>query len=456
MNIYIDVEISSRELDSGILLAILAASKGHKVLISRLSEILLGFKSGILSPGIFHTTNLAPTKQKILRHQNIINNGSIITSIDEEGGLIDHGYDKFAKIRYSDQTLEQSAAVFSWGSEDYEALRKIYNKHSNKIHITGSARADLWKSRFYEYWGTPKKIPKKPYLLVSSNMFSITNITPFHKYFKYLKQAGYFQRDPDRFFNQFKQVAEDSRKTGAFVEAIIYLANKSNGFDIVLRPHPTENIEAWKIFLEDIPNVHVIQNDSITPWVNNAFAVMHNGCTTAIETTVSGKPVVTYIPFHEEYSREIPNKLGHQTETLEELSKTVNTLFNNFQINNQIEIKKIPDLISKKIFFDKDELAAEKIVRIWESLDNKKLSKTINWIKFYWLLKISDFRIFGGKLKRKLFPSRFGPFREIHKFPILKKNDIHKRVNKMCKILGIEEKIECNLLSNRTILIKKS
>ena len=160
MNIYIDVEISSRELDSSLLLAILAASKGHKVLISRLSEIILGFKSGILAPGIFHTTNLAPTEQKILRHQNIINNGSIITSIDEEGGLIDHGYDKFAKIRYSDQTLEQSAAVFSWGSEDYEALKKIYNKHSNKIHITGSARADLWKSKFYEYWETPKKFLK--------------------------------------------------------------------------------------------------------------------------------------------------------------------------------------------------------------------------------------------------------------------------------------------------------
>ena len=105
MNIYIDVEISLRELDSGLLLAILAASKGHKVLISHLTEIILGFKSGILTPGIFHTTNLAPTNQKILRHQNIINNGSFITSIDEEGGLVDHGYDKFAKVVFYFTTM---------------------------------------------------------------------------------------------------------------------------------------------------------------------------------------------------------------------------------------------------------------------------------------------------------------------------------------------------------------
>jgi len=457
MNIYIDVEISLRELDSGLLLAILAASKGHKVLISHLTEIILGFKSGILAPGIFHTTNLAPTNQKILRHQNIINNGSFITSIDEEGGLVDHGYDKFAKVRYSDHTLEQSAAVFGWGLEDAETLKKIYHKHNDKIHVTGSARADLWKPKFYKYWGTPKNIPKKPYLLVSSNMHSITKITSFHKEFKYLKQAGYFDRDPGFFSKLFKQAAEDTRKTGAFVEAIIHLANNSNGFDIVLRPHPTENIEAWKIFLEDIPNVHVIQNDSITPWVNNAFAVMHNSCTTAIEATVTRKPVVTYIPFYQEYnSREIPNKLGHKTSTLKELSETVNNLFNDIQINEEEKVKKIPDIISKKIYFDEDELAAEKIVKIWESLNNKKLSKKINWIKLKWLLKISDFRIIAGKFKQKLFPSKFGPYREIYKFPKLEKNDIYRRFNKMYKILGINEKLECYLLSDRTILIKKS
>jgi len=209
MNIYIDVEILSRELDSKLLLAILAASKGHKVLVSRLAEIILGFKSGTLAPGIFHTTSLAPSAQKILRHQNMINNGSVVTSMDEEGGLIDHGYDKFAKIRYSDQTLEQSSAVFGWGSEDAETLKKIYSKQSSKIYNTGSPRADMWKSNFHKYWGAPKNAPKRPYLLVSSNMFSVSSMLPFYKNIQHLKQLGYFQRDPKLFSNQFKFVAED-------------------------------------------------------------------------------------------------------------------------------------------------------------------------------------------------------------------------------------------------------
>tara|TARA_Y100000816_G_scaffold292631_1_gene289349 strand:+ start:7998 stop:9368 length:1371 start_codon:yes stop_codon:yes gene_type:complete len=455
MNIYIDVEIRSRELDAKLLLGVLAASRGHKVLVSHLSEILLGFKTGILAPGIFHTTNLAPTAQKISRHESILKKGSIITSMDEEGGLPDRGYDKFAKVRYSDRTIEQSAAVFGWGSEDTESLKKIYKKYSSKIHSTGSPRADLWKTNFINYWGFPKNMPKRPYLLVSSNMYSISNVTPFYKYYKYLKDSGYSKLDPDFFLNQFKMAAEDSHKTGAFINAINYLANNNNGFDIVLRPHPVENVEAWKVFLEGIDNVYVIHKQSITPWVNNAFAIMHNGCTTAIEATISGKPVITFIPFEQQFGREIPNELGYRAETLEELSKTANSLFNN-NISKNPELKPaIPDIISKKFYFDKNELAAEKILKVWEGLDNNKLSNNISWFNFNLLLKFSNLRKATGKIKRKIFPSKFEKYEGNHKFPKLEKHDIYDRVNKMCKVLSIKNKIKCDLISHRTILIKR-
>ena len=42
MNIYIQVEITSRELDSKLLLAVLAASHGHQVVVSNLKEITKG------------------------------------------------------------------------------------------------------------------------------------------------------------------------------------------------------------------------------------------------------------------------------------------------------------------------------------------------------------------------------------------------------------------------------
>ena len=49
MNIYIGVEISVRELDSSLLLATLAASKGHQVIVSDLESITKIISSGLLT-----------------------------------------------------------------------------------------------------------------------------------------------------------------------------------------------------------------------------------------------------------------------------------------------------------------------------------------------------------------------------------------------------------------------
>ena len=107
MNIYLHIEISARELDSKLLLATIAAARGHVVILSDLELILKGLLKGYLEPGIYHTKSLTPSTVKIDRHQALMDKGSIITSIDEESGLHTHGYEKFSKMRYSKKTISQ-------------------------------------------------------------------------------------------------------------------------------------------------------------------------------------------------------------------------------------------------------------------------------------------------------------------------------------------------------------
>ena len=144
----------------------------------------------------------------------------------------DRGYDKFVKVRYSDRTIEQSAAVFGWGSEDTESLKKIYIKSILVKYIQQVHLEQIYGKQILLII-VLQKYAEKTYLLVSSNMYSISNIIPFYKYYKYLKDSGYSKLDSDFFLNQFKMAAEDSHKTGAFINAINYLANNNNGFDIV-------------------------------------------------------------------------------------------------------------------------------------------------------------------------------------------------------------------------------
>ena len=96
-------------------------------------------------------------------------------------------------------------------------------------------------------------MPKKPFLLVSSNMIC-TEFLPFHQNIKLLKELGAFNRDPKLFKKRFYAVSEDFKKLHEFITAIIYLAENNNGYDIVVRPHPQEDINTWKIFLQDILN----------------------------------------------------------------------------------------------------------------------------------------------------------------------------------------------------------
>ena len=454
MNIYLHVEISVRELDSKLLLAILAASRGHQVIVSDLVGIEKGVKSGVLAPGIFHTKSLSPHKEKIARHKSMIDKGFMITSIDEEGNLNDYGYQGFAKTRYSDETIEQSTAVFGWGSDDVDTLKQTYSKHSHKIYKTGSPRADLWKPFFSDYWNVPSSVPKKPFLLISCNTGYANNIKSFGELIKFENEMGRFQSYPEQLEMRIGRTAEDFNKILEYIKAIKYLSNHNNGYDIVLRPHPAEDIEAWKIILKGIPNVHVVREGSINGWVSSAFAIMHNSCTTALEATVLKKPVVTYTPSKQRYSPQLANELGYRVNSLEELLSKVNTIYDSSKIINKNELdEKLPNVISNKIFFD-DELAAEKIIKIWENIANNNLSSLSNLKKFKMFLKYSMFKKIIKNALRSLLPEKFNSVNKNPKFPDLDQNDINERIKKFQKILGLSKKVECKFLSKKTIHIK--
>tara|TARA_Y100000741_G_C18240095_1_gene553296 strand:+ start:421 stop:1803 length:1383 start_codon:yes stop_codon:yes gene_type:complete len=460
MNIYLHVEISARELDGKLLLATLAAAKGHEIVLSDSEVILKGLFGGYLEPGIYHTKSLTPKKIKIDRHKELINKGMIITSIDEESGIHRRGYEQFAKARYSNESINQSSAVFCWGEEDWEILRKNYKEGLEKIFKTGSPRLDLCKPIFLDYWNTPKTFAKKPFLLISSNIGPF-GIDSFVKRTRYLKEQGYFDRTPGLLKEHILSASNDYLKAFVFMEAIKYLSEHNNGYDIVVRPHPNENSDYWRVLLDGLPNVYVDKDGPINVWINNSFAVMHHGCTTAFESILSHKPVVTYAATElkdHHLQNQPPNDLGFLVKSKEDLLIKVNSLFEDSKKNfHKSNNRDLPTQISKKIFIDDKELSAEKIVKIWEDVSNNKNFKKINLTKFKLLILRLKIGRFIGDILKRLYPSKYsslGTKKNNHKFTHFDINQIIESVEKFRKILKIEKKLECKLISDRTILIK--
>ena len=448
MNIYIHLEVSSRELDYKLLLAVIASAKGHEVIISDQEPIIKGLRRKLLNPGIFHTKSLTPSKSKIIKHGKILDTGCKITSIDEEGGLVDYGYDRFVKVRYSKKSIAQASAVFAWGPEDFKTLKKYYPSHISKIYMTGSPRVDLWRPIFFNYWKKFKNF-KKPFLLIPSNIGAGLAVLSLYERIKTRQMGGYFKREPELLKQLIRRESEQFKLLEYFIEAIEYLAYKNKSYHIVVRPHPAESIKTWKILLDKIPNVSVIRDDGVSLWVKNAFAVLHNGCTTALEASFFKKPIITYSPFKANYTRELANDLGQKVTSLKELSKKVNDIFVKNLKRKKI-YQPIPKILSNKIFVDEAETASKKILKIWENIGSKDLSKSNNWFLFKISLKIMKF---NGMLRRSA--KNETKTNKNFKFPPFEKDKILFKIEKLRKILNLKQQLKCEFLSDRTLLIRR-
>lgn len=453
MNIYIYLEISKRELDSKLLLAVLAASEGHDVLISNWSNFALGFESKSLSPGIFYTKSITPSPMKLDKNDLLLRHGVKITCIDEESGLTHDNFDEFVAARFSEETINQASAIFCWGERDYDYLINKY-PFGDKFHLTGSPRVDLWGSYFNDYWERPNSIPQRPYVLISSNLGLTNGKRVFSDSYQAIVSAGYFARLPVFFDEIFGKASEEFILTREYIRAIKFLCQENPDIDVIFRPHPIENEEIWKIYLKDIPNCKVISTHSIGSWIGNASALVHNGCLTALEATVANIPVITFVPFKQVWENDVPNKLGVKVTNGDELLSAVNAILFD---RNCFSEKRNSDrsFLKNLVFFDDAILSAKKIMDVWLSLDDGSMSQPSHWRKFKNQLILVRFKNFIKSLLRRFFGINYPVLGVNHKFPPFDLADIEGRVKRLESVLGLDGGLRCTLLADRALLITK-
>jgi surface carbohydrate biosynthesis protein len=374
MNIYIPIEVKVRELEGRTLLALAAAERGHRVLIGSKSDTLVPAFQGKLPPGIVHMKSLTPSEQMIDQLQQLKNKGFLVTSQDEESGLLDESYEKFANIRYGHDSLALADAVFGWGEFDVACLRKTYPSDASKMIPTGSPRVDFWRTDFQDYFQLDEKLIKwqdKPYLLVVSNFGSVIRSNKIWNVMARLREAGYFDRDPEMELFEYEYSGYMLQLIGHFVKMIRALAEAYPDVQILIRPHPVEAEDAWDKMIGPYPNVHVFRDGTISAWIRGARAIIHNGCTSALEAAVSGVPRIAYRPLPSPFEREIPNQLSREAFSIEEMIERVGHILDGS--SSRTELKQDSEshhkLMQRLVNVD-GVLAADRIVNEWDRLGN--------------------------------------------------------------------------------------
>jgi hypothetical protein len=158
---------------------------------------------------------------------------------------------------------------------------------------------------------------------------------------------------------------------GHFVKMIRALAETYPDVQILIRPHPVEAEDAWDKMIGPYPNVHVFRDGTISAWIRGARAIIHNGCTSALEAAVSGVPRIAYRPLPSPFEREIPNQLSREAFSIEEMIERVGHILDGS--SSKTELKQDSEshhkLMQRLVNVD-GVLAADRIVNEWDRLGN--------------------------------------------------------------------------------------
>lgn len=372
--LYLPVEISKRELDSKVLLALKAISKNFVVVIGRKSPLIEYIKKA--PPGIFLSIWGAHKNFKKI-YKDLNSYGHKIAVMDEEG-LITLSYENYLRLKLDDLTLNYVDAFFTWGNYQNQKFVSSRFDHSKKFFPTGNPRIDLLHHKFnYLYHKDSEDIKKDHgnfFLIVSS--FGFCNHYDGSKnYFEQLKNTGVIRDSKEELI--YKEYLKfQSKNFEKFIFLIKSLSEKYKNVNFVYRKHPAENKKITEKIFKNHKNVILEDSKTITPWILSSLGVVHNYCTTAIEAQILKKPSIAYRPFiSNSIESEIPYLCSNQNTNFDSLMSAVDLILQNGTLMNQ-------DLsgLNKYIrFIDDFSASSEEIVNNLYTIAPKIDSNEINF-----------------------------------------------------------------------------
>lgn len=324
--LYLPIEVKNRELVSKLLLAFEAVSRGYKVVIGH--RISLIEKIPFLNPGIFF--NMHALEHDFNHLCRLKKNGFIISALDEEGPFI-HDEENHKKYRVSHQTLSIVDNFFCWGSREKQIILSKYPEFSSKLSLVGNPRFDLLRSEFRHFTDEDSSRIKMKYgdfILINSNFGRFNNFVGLDDYIEILEEDGRLSDPVDKKF-YMDEILYQQEVMPEFIKMAKHLAEIFPDKNIVVRVHPSEKISTWEEACKDFKNIHITREGNVLQWIGACSQLIHNNCTTAIESYVMGLQAISYRPVKwKEHVNLLPNILSYEIDSLDELVEHIKTSTN--------------------------------------------------------------------------------------------------------------------------------
>jgi surface carbohydrate biosynthesis protein len=314
----IPVEIKTRELDAKLLFSCFAVERGYEVLIGQ-RQALYRDVLPVSRPGILIEHDVTAAHKATF--PNIIRLGHNIVAWDEEV-LAQPSGTWYAARRISSEVIQHTSAHFAWGREQKQWIEDVCPHFVQRVFATGNPRFDLLRpefSGFYSREADQYRNRYGGYILINSN-FSRANL--FHgnraNFIDSVGKSAGLSAELTSYYGDFITHSENTFR--AYVDMLPVFSARFPDRQIIVRPHPAENLEPWVRAASGLKNVHVLYEGTANGWIAGAAVLLHSGCTTAVEAAVLGTPSIEFSPVHgPEFVLSLPRVVSLLTESLDEL-----------------------------------------------------------------------------------------------------------------------------------------
>ena len=291
---YFPMEMASRELDSRLLLAAIAASHGFEVVLGQ--KWLIERNIEYMTPGVYLSKTLTVRDAKMLQRAKAA--GYITAAIDEEiPGLVVHDR-KFWWV--SRDAIDATDLIFLPGTYNSSAFAAVFGLEEGRVRRASNPRWDLLREKLRPVFADEVADLRRRYgdfILVNSNLGATNSKKGDAKQMiQGLIDQGKVDASDTELLRDLDHIVEmEFQNKAALIELLPMLAKRFPNQRIILRPHPSEVVENWHAWLADSPRVEVIREGAAVPWILAAHLLVHTNCTTGVEAVALDKPSVCLI-----------------------------------------------------------------------------------------------------------------------------------------------------------------